>query len=74
MPTCSGTGAPVPAGADAVIRVEDTRAVTDDQIEFRLPVGAGNDIRRRGEGMQEGQELGNEMEPGHEQTEPPAHT
>lgn len=61
------TGAPVPAGADAVIRVEDTRAVTDDQIEFRVPVGAGNDIRRRGEGMQNGQIVlppGTEITPG----------
>lgn len=43
------TGAPIPPGADAVIRVEDTRMLTDDCVETTVPVKAGNDIRVRGE-------------------------
>jgi molybdopterin molybdotransferase len=61
------TGAPVPAGADAVIRVEETRPVADDRIEISLAVGVGNDIRRRGEGMRNGQVVlhpGTEITPG----------
>ena len=61
------TGAPVPAGADAVIRVEDTHPVADERIEIRQVVGVGNDIRRRGEGMQNGQVVlhpGTEITPG----------
>ena len=61
------TGAPVPAGADAVIRVEDTRTLADGRVEILKPVSAGNDIRRRGEGMQDGQVVltpGTEITPG----------
>lgn len=61
------TGAPVPAGADAVIRVEDTRALADGRVEILKPVSVGNDIRRRGEGMQDGQvvlQAGTEITPG----------
>ena len=61
------TGAPVPAGADAVIRVEETHPVADERIEIRQVVGVGNDIRRRGEGMQNGQVVlhpGTEITPG----------
>jgi len=49
------TGAPVPAGADAVIRVEDTRQLADGRIEIQQSVTSGNDIRLRGEGMRNGQ-------------------
>jgi molybdopterin molybdotransferase len=49
------TGAPVPAGADAVIRVEDTRALGETLVEIGRPVEPGNDIRRRGESMRTGQ-------------------
>jgi len=49
------TGAPVPAGADAVIRVEDTRQLADGGIEIQQSVAPGNDIRLRGEGMRDGQ-------------------
>lgn len=45
------TGAPVPQGADAVIRVEDTQAVSDAQVRINIAVKPGNDIRLRGEGM-----------------------
>jgi len=61
------TGAPVPPGADAVIRVEDTRMLGDDQVEIGKAVGTGNDIRRRGEGMLNGQVVlpaGSEISPG----------
>ena len=49
------TGAPVPEGADAVIRVEDTRQLADGRIEIQQSVASGNDIRLRGEGMRNGQ-------------------
>jgi len=49
------TGAPVPAGADAVIRVEDTRLLVEAQVEISRPVEAGNDIRPRGDSMRSGQ-------------------
>ena len=61
------TGAPIPAGADAVIRVEDTQALTDDRVEIGKSVKAGNDIRPLGEGMRNGQVVllaGTEITPG----------
>jgi gephyrin len=46
------TGAPVPAGADCVVQVEDTKliqeadgGVTELQIEILLPPKVGQDIR-----------------------------
>ena len=45
------TGAALPTGADAVIRVEDTRPLTDTLVEITVPVKPGNDIRRRGDNM-----------------------
>lgn len=61
------TGAPVPAGADAVIRVEDTRPLADGRIEFVKAVNSGNDIRSRGEAMRCGEvvlDAGCEITPG----------
>jgi molybdopterin molybdotransferase len=61
------TGAPVPRGADAVIRVEDSVTLADGRIEIRLPVTPGNDIRRQGEYMRDGQVVlaaGTEITPG----------
>ena len=61
------TGAPLPPGADAVIRVEDTQALTDDCVEITIPVKAGNDIRVRGENMRNGEvvlQAGTEITPG----------
>lgn len=61
------TGAPVPAGADAVIRVEDTEQLTDDIVEITVPVKAGNDIRVRGAYMRHGEVVltkGTEITPG----------
>ncbi|MDR1854382.1 MAG: molybdopterin molybdotransferase MoeA [Azoarcus sp.] len=48
------TGAPVPQGADSVVRVEDTRALPDGSIEFAVVAKPGNDIRLRGENMRVG--------------------
>ena len=53
----------MPRGADAVIRVEDTRTLADGRVEFGSnadkpggkPVKPGNDIRVRGEAMCDGQ-------------------
>jgi molybdopterin molybdotransferase len=50
------TGAMVPAGADAVIRVEDTDG-GDDAVEVRVPVEPGNDIRRAGEDITAGERV-----------------
>lgn len=47
------TGAPVPEGADAVIRVEDTRS-GGDSVQIVCPVGAGENVRLRGEDFQAG--------------------
>lgn len=43
------TGAPVPLGADAVVRIEDTEPVTDDQVRILTNAPAGNFITPRGE-------------------------
>ncbi len=61
------TGAPIPPGADAVIRVEDTRELSATQVEIEKAVSAGNDIRPMGEGMRDGQVVltaGTEITPG----------
>lgn len=47
------TGAPLPRGADAVIRVEDTR-LSGGGVEFSLPVAAGQNVRRAGEDYKSG--------------------
>ncbi len=61
------TGAPLPAGADAVIRVEDTSLLPDGRVEIRVSVRAGNDVRVRGENMRNGNVVltaGTEITPG----------
>ncbi len=61
------TGAPLPAGADAVIRVEDTQTLDDDRVEIGKAVKCGNDIRPLGESMRNGQVVlaaGTEITPG----------
>ena len=61
------TGAPVPEGADAVIRVEDTQVVSDSCIQINVAVKPGNDIRLQGEGMRNGDVVlttGTEITPG----------
>jgi molybdopterin molybdotransferase len=43
------TGAPIPSGADSVIRVEHTRAVSDDVVQIIDHADAQRNIRPRGE-------------------------
>ncbi|MEN8041648.1 MAG: gephyrin-like molybdotransferase Glp [Actinomycetota bacterium] len=45
------TGAPMPDGADAVVRVEDTVAVTPDLVRIAASVQTGADIRPAGDDM-----------------------
>jgi molybdopterin molybdotransferase len=47
------TGAMVPAGADAVVRVEDTTA-RDGQVQIAVPVEPGRNVRRAGEDIAPG--------------------
>jgi len=61
------TGAPVPQGADAVIRVEDTETLSDNQTRILCAVKPGNDIRQRAESMRNGAVVltaGTEITPG----------
>lgn len=61
------TGAPVPQGADAVIRVEDTQALDTDRVQINVTVKPRNDIRDRGESMRNGATIlqaGTEITPG----------
>jgi molybdopterin molybdotransferase len=48
------TGAMLPAGADAVVRVEDTRRERDHEVEIEAAVSAGTDVRRSGEDVRAG--------------------
>lgn len=50
------TGAPIPAGADAVVMQEDVRA-EGPQIFIETKVEAGEFIRRRGSDLSEGQKI-----------------
>jgi molybdopterin molybdotransferase len=45
------TGAPIPQGADTVIRVEDTQAIAAATVQINISAPAGNDIRRRAENL-----------------------
>jgi molybdopterin molybdotransferase len=50
------TGAPIPAGADAVVMQEHTTAgKADGSVHFTQPVRLGQNIRRRGEDIAQGQ-------------------
>jgi molybdopterin molybdotransferase len=48
------TGAPIPPGADAVVRQEAARAEEDGHVSLFITVPQGNDIRRAGEEIQAG--------------------
>ena len=48
------TGAPLPAGADAIVPVEDTEE-TVDGVHFPKPIKAGAHIRHKGEDVQTGE-------------------
>jgi molybdopterin molybdotransferase len=61
------TGAPLPPGADTVVRVEDTRTLENDTVEFPVSVKPATDIRFRGENMRRGDVVlrpGEEITPG----------
>jgi molybdopterin molybdotransferase len=48
------TGAPIPAGADAVVMVEDTERLGDDRVRISTSVDAGAAIRGAGDDVQPG--------------------
>ncbi|HRW19960.1 MAG TPA: molybdopterin molybdotransferase MoeA [Dermatophilaceae bacterium] len=50
------TGAPVPAGADTIVKVEDTDGGATD-VEIHVGAPAGTSIRRRGEDLAAGGEV-----------------
>lgn len=61
------TGAPMPQGADAVIRVEDTQEVSADAVQIMVVVKPGHDVRPQGENMKNGDVVlnkGTEITPG----------
>lgn len=51
------TGAPLPAGADAVIAQEDATVQDHDQVMFRERPAAGACVRRAGDDVREGQQI-----------------
>jgi molybdopterin molybdotransferase len=51
------TGAPVPQGADSVVRVEHTRTVGNDLMEVLRDVDASRNIRLRGEDLRAGESV-----------------
>jgi molybdopterin molybdotransferase len=48
------TGAPIPAGADAVVMQEDTEAAGEQQVRFLRVPNAGEWVRRSGEDVRRG--------------------
>lgn len=61
------TGAPLPQGADAVIRVEDTLALPADTVQIIVSVKTRHDVRPKGENMRDGDVVigkGTEITPG----------
>ncbi len=48
------TGAPMPAGADAVVMVEDTERIGDDGVRITASVEPGAAVRRAGDDVQPG--------------------
>lgn len=54
------TGAPVPAGADAIVRKEDTRS-DESTVSVTVAVEPGEHIRRAGEDVREGERV---LDPG----------
>ena len=51
------TGAPLPDGADSVVRQEDTRAEGTDRVAVLNERDAGRNVRSRGEDIREGDEV-----------------
>jgi molybdopterin molybdotransferase len=61
------TGAPMPDGADAVIRVEDTQTLSELCVQISRSAKSGHDVRRHGESMRNGETVltaGTEITPG----------
>jgi molybdopterin molybdotransferase len=50
------TGAPIPDGADAVVRLEDS-IEHGDRVSVGRPVAAGENVRHRGEDLERGEEV-----------------
>jgi molybdenum cofactor synthesis domain-containing protein len=48
------TGAPVPAGADAIVMVEETERLADDRVRINAAVSAGAAVRPAGDDVQPG--------------------
>jgi molybdopterin molybdotransferase len=51
------TGAPLPAGSDAVVMVEDTERVGDDRVRISATVAPGAAVRRAGDDVRPGDVL-----------------
>ena len=51
------TGAPVPAGADAIVMVEDTERVDGDRVAIRRSTSVGAAVRPRGDDVRAGTTL-----------------
>ena len=49
------TGAPIPDGADAVVLIEETKRISDDEVKIFLNVQRGEAIRRAGEDARAGE-------------------
>ncbi|MCX6348852.1 MAG: molybdopterin molybdotransferase MoeA, partial [Candidatus Aureabacteria bacterium] len=49
------TGAPLPEGADAVVRVEDTAAAGRRRVKILAPAGSGLNLRKAGESVRKGE-------------------
>lgn len=51
------TGAPLPAGADAVVPIEETEETSGEQVTILSTVTAGQHIRRSGEDIRQGEAI-----------------
>ena len=51
------TGAPLPAGADAVVPVEETEETSGEQVTINATVKQGQHIRRQGEDIRQGETI-----------------
>ncbi|KAF7600281.1 MAG: molybdenum cofactor biosynthesis protein [Candidatus Dactylopiibacterium carminicum] len=61
------TGAPLPAGADGVVRVEGSRRLSGDQVELLESASIGHHVRPQGDSMRAGDvvmQAGCELVPG----------
>ena len=52
---CIMTGAPIPKGADTVIKVEDIKKYSENEIEIYKKMEKGNHIRYKGEDFKKGE-------------------